>query len=141
MRVATKSIYKQFKLAFDPTGESTVTIRQAKSGDLVHMDNLFKEQTQIWDGDDFNTIQLKKQFNPQEVKRERAYLTLVAADIEDEEGNPIFRFKDGPNGPQLAMSRADFVTAWNELPPMLTEEIHDLVQAQNPVWNPAASGE
>jgi hypothetical protein len=140
MKIAIKPVVKTFKLAFDEEGIATVTIRQATTGDLVHMDNLFKEQTQIWEDGDFGTIQLKKEFNPQEVKRERAFRTLVGADLEDEDGNAIFRFSENSNGTRLAMSRTEFIKAWDDLPPTLTEEIHDLVQIMTPAWNPNASG-
>lgn len=141
MKISIKPVVKVFKLAFDHEGEATVTVRQATTGDLVHMDNLFKEQTQIWEDGDYGTIQLKKEFNPQEIKRERAFLTMVGLDVEDEDGNPLFRFKDTPNGSVLAMSRGEFIRAWDLLPPLLTEEIHDYIQLMTPAWNPNYQGE
>lgn len=137
-KISLKPIVKTFTLIWDEDGEATVTIRQARTGDLIHMDDLFKEQTQIWEDGDFGKIQLRKEFNPQEVKRERAYLTLVGCDITDEDDNPIFRFRQTSNGSELAMNRTEFFRQWGVLPSELTEEIHRYIQIMNPIWDPNA---
>lgn len=142
MKVKIKPITKQFPLKGDETGLSTVTIRQIKTADLVQLGDLFSEQTQVWDDAELGKMQLKNKWNPQALKQERAYRTLVAADISSEEtGESLFKFKQTKNGPELDMSRKDFIEAWGSLDAELTDEIYDYVVEVNPVFNPNASGE
>lgn len=141
MKLKIKPIVKQFALKFDEAGEATVSIRQIKTADLVQLADLFSEQTQIWDDVDLGTIQLKRKWNPEELKQERAFRTLVGADLQDEDGVNLFKFKQGKNGPELDMQRADFITAWGSLEPALTDEIYEYVKEVNPVFDPASAGE
>ncbi len=142
MKVKIKPITKVFPLKGDESGLSTVTIRQVKTDDLVQLGELFSEQTQIWDDAELGKMQLKNKWNPQALKRERAYRTLVAADIEGEEsGENLFKFKQGKNGPELDMSHNEFIKAWGLLDADLTDEIYEYVKEVNPVFDPNASGE
>lgn len=142
MKLKIKPIVQQFKLEYDVEDKSTVSIRQVKTGDLVRLGDLFSEQTQIWDDVDLGTIQLKRKWNPEELKRERAYCTLVGIDLMDEDsGEDLFKFKTTKNGPELDMSRAAFILVWDNLPPELTSEIYRYVVAVNPVFDPNSSGE
>ena len=142
MKLKIKPIVKQFKLDYDVEGNSTVTIRQIKAGDLVQLGDLFADQTQVWDDDDFGTVKLQRKWNAEELKQERAYRTLVGLDLTVEEtGEDWFTFKDGRNGPELNMSRAAFIERWGLLDPELANEIYQHVVEMNPVFDPNASGE
>lgn len=142
MKISLKPTAQTFKLSIDPEGQATVTVRQARTGDLVRLGNLFSEQTQIWDDEQLGKVMLQRKWNPEELMRERAFCTLVGIDLEDEEtGEPIFRFREGKNGPELAMTRNAFCRAWDALPVELTQEIYNNVLEVNPQWDPARQGE
>ena len=142
MKIKIKPITQKFPLKGDETGLSTVTIRQIKTADLVQLGDLFSEQTQIWDDAELGKMQLKNKWNPQALKQERAYRTLVDADLQSEEtGESLFKFKQGKNGPELDMSRVEFIAAWGLLDSDLTDEIYEYVKKVNPVFDPNASGE
>lgn len=142
MKLKIKPITQQFKLDYDVEGNSTVTIRQIKTGDLVQLGDLFSEQTQVWNDDDFGQVQLKRKWNAEELKQERAFRTLVGLDLTvDETGDSWFKFRDGKNGPELDMSRAAFIERWGLLDPALANEIYKCVVLVNPVFDPSTSGE
>lgn len=142
MKIKIKPIVKIFTLK-DSEGLSTVTIRQVKTADLIQLAELFAEQTQVWDDVDVGTIQMKRKWNMEALKQERAFCTLVGADLQNEEtGVDIFKFKSGKNGPELAMNRNEFIEAWGSLDGDLTDEIYEFVKEVNPVFDPEAkSGE
>lgn len=140
MKVAILPITEAFPIRMDTDGKATVTFRQARTGDNIALANLFNEQSRVFGNDD--RIELKQRWNYEEVKRMRVYLTLVgAAEMEDENGQPIFRFTDGKNGPRLAMSEVEFNKVWALLPEELTDELHTYCLIVNPQWNPALAGE
>ena len=142
MKLKIKPIIKTFKLEYDVEGQATVTVRQIKTGDLVRLGDLFSEQTQVWDDEDYGTVQLKRKWNAEELKQERAYCSLVGLDLTIEETDePWFRFKEGKNGPELDMSRAAFIERWGLLDPELATEIYSYVVKMNPVFDPNATGE
>lgn len=142
MKLKIKPIVKTFKLDYDVDGQATVTCRQIKTGDLVRLGDLFSEQTQVWNDDDYGQVQLKRKWNAEELKQERAYCSLVGLDLTVEEtGEPWFKFKEGRNGPELDMSRTAFIERWGELDPDLATEIYRHVVEVNPVFDPNASGE
>lgn len=139
MKVKMKPTNVRFELVCDPDGEAAVTIRQARTGDFREIQNLFAEQNRVFGTQaDDNRVEVKQRFNFEELKRKRAYLTLVGAEgMDDEEGQPIFRFKDSQYGPVLSMSEREFNGVWDQLPPDVTDEIDACVLKVNPMWNPA----
>lgn len=146
MRIAIKPVIQDFELDFrvpdEPDARCHVAIRQARTGEQVRIGNLFADQTQIWDDESFGTVQLKRKWNPEELKQFRAYLTLVGCDLEDEDGSPIFQFRETKNGPELSMSQNSFYAAWGKLPAELTDEIHRKILKVNPQWDfSGAAGE
>ena len=135
MKISMKPETQQFKLGFDPSGEATITIRQARTGDVIKLGDLFSNQTRTWDEDAKDMVKLTQKWNPDELKRERAFLTVVGLDLEDNSGKPIFKFKeDKAFGASLDMSRSAFIKVWNILPSELTEEIHTWILQVNPQW-------
>jgi hypothetical protein len=136
-KISMKPITQTFKLSIDDAGETTVTIRQARTGDVIHIGNLFSKQTRVWDDAEFGTVKLQQDWNYEELKRERAFRVMVGCDlIAEESDNPIFRFREGKTGSELAMSQNDFYRAWDALPSEITTEIHQYIQIVNPQWDP-----
>jgi len=145
MRLNLKPLVKDFELDYrsdiDPDARATVSIRQASTGEQLRIAGLFSEQTQIWDDAEIGTVQLKRKWNPHELHRFRAYLTMAGCDIEDDDGDPLFKFRNTKSGAELAMSQAQFNAAWDALPPELTQEIHQKVLEVNPQWDFSRQGE
>jgi hypothetical protein len=141
MKVTTKPVVRTFRLKCDPEEEAAVTIRQARTGDNIELNKLTENQSRVWREDE-NAIEMKTKWNPELMKRKRAYLTLVGTEgIVDEEGNPLFLFKEGKNGPELAMTEHRFNKAWDMLPTDVTDEISDYILVVNPQWDPRYVGE
>lgn len=141
MAVAMKPVSRRFELQSDPG--STINVRQVRTGDLVHLGNLFSDQTHEWEEQEVGRVRMTRKWNFEELKRERVYVTLVGCDIVSEETNePIFKFREGKRGPELDMTPAQFYAVWGALPVEITDEIYNYVLVVNPVFgNPKAQGE
>lgn len=140
LRLSTKPTEETITLSADPSGETFVVIRQATTGDMVKIGNAFGDQTQIFDDDRTNSLKIQKKWNPAELQRMRAYLTIVGCNIEDDNGNPWFKFRDGANGP-LPGDQGLFFKAWDRLPPNISQELYEAVLSVNPQWNPLLEDE
>lgn len=144
-RLKLKSVVRDFVLDWrsddDPDAEVEVTIKQASTGENIRINELFSEQTQIWDDAAFGQVQLKRKWNPEALKRYRVYLTLCGCNLTDEEGNDLFRFRNTKRGPELAMGQNEFFEIWDALEPALTAEIHQRVLEMNPQWDWSRMGE
>lgn len=147
--LSMKPTVKTFRLTrLDPSGETTVTIRQATAGDVKRVGDLFSEQTQIFDDGDGTSIKIQKKFNYAELNRYRAYLTLadcnIQREVETSDGKIVtedwFKFVER-NGVRRIQSEGDFYQAWDALPQEVVEEIVDYVLDVNPMWDPNAQGE
>jgi hypothetical protein len=132
-------IEKEFKLeetdaAYANEGDeaTTVIIRQATQAQHERRSRLWSELKQEVFGDRVNpdSVLLIQNINFAELYRVEASLTLVGCNIEDEEGIPLFKFKDG----KLKMSESDFKTAWGKLPPLVANEIRDKIVEVNITW-------
>jgi len=142
MKLSTRPVVKKFKLSFDPTGETTMTAKQARTADVIAIANLFAETTRSYDDEYVGRIEYKQKWNHEEFKRECALRTLIELDLEDAETEqPLFRFKEGSYGPVLAMSGSEFAQAWGILPPELVDEIFANILEVNPQWGPVLKGE
>lgn len=141
MKINTKPETQTFVLKSDPDGKASITVRQARTGDNIELAKLFDEQSRVW-GEDDNRVELKQRWNYELIKRKRAFRTLAGAtELLDEDGNELFRFREGKNGPELAMSEDSFNRVWGILPPEVTTEISEYVLVVNPQWNPFLVGE
>ena len=124
----------------DPSGETTATVRQATTGDMIAIGNTFGEQTQIFDDGD-ETIKIKKKWNPDELKRYRCWRCLIGCNIVNKETQePWFTFREGNHGSEPGVQAA-FFKAWDSAVPAVTEALHNAVLTVNPQWNYAAQGE
>jgi len=143
MKVVSKPIIETFKLETDPDGDATVTVRQAREGENIERAAAFAETTRMYtqDSDD---MQIKQRYNRRELVRLEAYLTLGrVTGIVDEDGNELFKSKDGKDGPSVreGMSQNDFNHSWGLLAPDVVAEIVGYVYDVNPTWDFTRSGE
>lgn len=138
MKLQMKPLSQSYKLEFDPEGNSTVGVRQATSGDELRLASL--SENQGWRDSDRGGRVLELTWNPRVRERLQAFMTLTHADLEGEDDKPIFRFKDGKNGPEIAMTEHEFNKAWDSLPTKLVDEISEHVLDCNPQWG-TSSGE
>lgn len=127
---------KQFRLeAWDPEGDSYVTIRQARQWQHEKREDLFAETSRIWREGDLGEVEMKQRVSFSEVMRTEVELTLVDSNLVDENQKPVFKFRKMENGRQiLDMTKAEFAYAWGLLEPALAREIHEKVFELNPQW-------
>lgn len=136
MKIQLTALTQDFLLKDDPDGKSTVTIRQASAGDAIHLVGLFSKQRRVWNDEEVGKMSLEYDWNHEQLKRERAFLTLVGADLESEDGVPIFKFTEQDGELKLAMTKNQFYKVWDQLSIELTDEIHDHILSLNPQWSP-----
>lgn len=128
-----------FPLASDPTGETNVTIRQATQYGHELRETLFSEASrivrnagQIGGGQE---IELKQRLSGSEIARKEVFLTLVGSNVQDENGQPLFRFGlDGSSRQVLLDDEATFALKFGRLPHAWANEIHSFVGEVNPDW-------
>lgn len=114
----------------DPT---TVTIIQAREGGNLQRLQLWEKFERTFEAGADGDIKVAQEVNPSVVKRREVFLTLVASNIEVEDGDkvkPLFKFP---------LKEAEFNLAWAKLPPVMADEIHEKVLEVNLDW--AVSGE
>jgi hypothetical protein len=119
-------------------GASMVTVCQATQGGHELRNDLFSEFKREYDG---ATIRVVQRISFDDIRRREVFLTLCACNIMDESGKkPLFTFLNGHLSDEVV-----FRSAWNKLPPIIANEIHEKVLEMNPLWNenavPAVEGE
>lgn len=136
MRVQIAPVVSTFKLRWHPDGyegePAEIIVRQASTGDMLRLAKLHEEQTQVVSvrESDNSQVQFQQKWNPEERKRKQAFLTLAGCTIEDENGEPIFQFKDN----RISMPELTFCRIWDALPYDLTDEIHRCIARVNRQW-------
>lgn len=140
-RVLSKPTVIDFVLDYvfeeTPDEPGHVSFRQARAGEQRRLANLNAEQTQTWDDTSLGKIQLTRRWNPEDIKQFRVFLTMAGCDLANEDGAPLFRFKEG----RLSMAQAEFLAAWDTLPVELANELHQKCLVANPQWDFANQGE
>jgi hypothetical protein len=127
---------KEFQLLqSDPSGETTILVRQATMRENTLRADLWATASRIMRDGMGSEIELKQRISMPEIMEREVYLTLVACNIEAESG-PLFKFaRDSSTGrPYLSMSEAKFHEAWGMLPADVALEIHSKVIEVNPTW-------
>lgn len=127
MRLSKKSVEKVFVKDFAEESAS-ITVRQATVGDNIKRNELLSEASLVIN-DNFLGQEIKQTINPMELQRYQAYLTLSAANFEDEDGKPWFVF----NKNKVA-DEATFEAAYNLLPQEVADWISESVLELNPQW-------
>ena len=143
MKVSMKPVTKEFALSGDSSGDSKVIIKQVTAGDERKLAAMNEDTTQVWDPHSKKLTGIKQKWNPENLKRERIWVTMISADIEDEEkpGACLFPSKQGQNGLERAFSREQFNTYYDALPSPLWEEIYGYVVDVNPHWSTLDEGD
>lgn len=124
MALKVKPIRKKFHLArldqmYDNEGEPTyVEIRQATVQDA-------------------NGIQWDPELPLSTLFEDQIYCTLCDANLEDEDGEPYFDFKNG----ELAMTKNQFKKAFQKMPQEIGLEIHAAVLEINTQWGDSLAQE
>jgi len=136
--VSMKPILDTFPLEqLDSTGETTVTVRQATTGDVRKIGDLFGKQTQIFNTEEEGQIKIEKDWNFDTLKCYRAFLTITDCNIVDEATQlPVFKFVER-SGLSRPVSETAFNAAWDALHYDVTEEIYERVLDMNPMWRAA----
>jgi hypothetical protein len=132
----TAPIKKEFHLEetdklFENDGDPTrVIVRQATQSHHERRSDLWAELKQrVMDDDSVIMIQ---HLSIPELHRIEVFCTFSACNIAAEDGEALFKFKNG----ELDMTEAQFTKAWGKLPPQVAAEIHLKVLEVNPTWKP-----
>lgn len=124
---------KKTDKAFESEG-TYVTIRQATQYEQEKRQAVFADLRSKF-GEDGTMFELVQSLNQPQLHRVEAMLTLADANLEDENGEPLFKFKtDGKGRSRIAMSERDFITAWGALPMIVSDEIIEKVHEVNVSW-------
>jgi hypothetical protein len=141
MIIALKPTLKSFNLKSHP--EVEVTVRQASENENISRNDMFAKSTRIFDDNELGEIRVQQEYNRRKLWRREAYLTLASiSGINDPDGNPLFRTKDGKDGERIsrAMTETEFNEMWGALPSSVVDEIvEQCVHEVNVTW--AAKGE
>jgi len=131
----TAPLEKTFELLqTDPAGETSVTIRQAtRAAQDARMD-LTAEASRIWNDAEVGRVEVKQRISLADLQRMEVLMTLCACNIEDEDGQPLFKFKRDSTGRSHLASEKQFEHAWGSLPDEVAREIHSKVVEVNPQW-------
>lgn len=119
--------------ALENTGDpTTIKVIQAREGQNLERLQLWEKYERTFQvaGD----VKVAQEVNPAAVRRKEVFLTLVACNIEIEDGkggsHPLFTFP---------LKEKQFNEAWAKLPSIIADEIHEKVLEVNLDW--ALSGE
>ena len=108
-------------VTWDPDGETSVWIRQARQGQHARREALFAK-TKVQRGDDGVTEVYEW---PTELSRLECCLTFEDANIIGPDAKPMFR---------KGMAESEFNKAFDDLPPELAQEWHTAVRQVNRQW-------
>ena len=124
----------------DPTGETKITIKQATTREHTLRAEMWATASRIMRDGMGSEVELKQRISFPEIVRREVFLTLVACNIQAENGEPLFKFAQDSttSRPYLAMSEDKFAVAWGLLPIEIALEIHSKVIEVNPTWGNAA---
>lgn len=137
-----KRVYLNLPTDIDPEQEMYVEIRPATQRDHEKRASLNSDFRQSQDEDGQIVMEYRIEYEKQ--RRIEVYLTLADCNIEvpdpfDETGEkfvPLFRFRKEQGRMVLAMTEAEFNTAWGNLPQEVARSIHAAVLKVNPEWEP-----
>lgn len=115
--------------ALDNTdGATMITIRQATQGDFELVNDLTSTFKREYDGEKVSAIQ---RISFDDIRRKQVYLTICACNLQDVDGNDLFKF----NKDERPTTEEAFRRAWYKLPPVVADEIHEFVLQMNPLWD------
>jgi hypothetical protein len=106
---------------------TTVTIRQAIQGDVELRNALFTDFTREYDG---RIVKVTQRISYDDIRRLEIFLTLCGCNIDNDKGEPLFKFAN-----ERLTDRGAFEKAWATLPPVIAIEIGEKVLEMNPLWS------
>ena len=126
--------------AYDSEGTS-ITVRQATQYEHEKRQAVFADLRSRF-GEDGTMFELVQSLNQPELHRVEVMLTLSNANLQDEDGDLLFKFKEDSKGrSRIAMTEREFTKAWGGLPLIVTGEIVEKVHEINTDWaGPAGEG-
>jgi len=127
-------VEKTIKLASDEAQEAFVVVRQATQGDVDSIEDLRSSGTEYSYSDaEWGQTRVKPSKGTAEIRRRQVYLTLCESNIQDENGNELFK-TTMVNGHKRMADVVSFERAWALLDPALAAEIYQAVLSVNPQW-------
>lgn len=126
----------------DPDQEAFVVVRQASRAEDDRRSQLGSTSSRIY-REGSKEVEVKGSYVYADQQRLEVFLTLCDCSIEipdltkTDTYKKLFRFQRGTdNKLRVAMSEADFNTAWGLLPADWAEAVHRAVLQVNPKWDP-----
>ena len=118
---------------WDPAGEDTVTIRQATQGVVEGLENFRTSNNEYqWNDREQGKTVMKTNRGSAEIRRLQVRETLVGSNLQDTEGQPVFKTFHFENESDIL----SFNRAWEALDPELAKEIFEKILEVNPQWAP-----
>lgn len=150
MKISSIPLSEQFDLKTDPSGETTIIVRQAREGENIERNDFFSKITRVYEDPMLGSmgldgrLKLQVEQNEKRLRRKEAYLTLGSVTgLTYEDGTELFRSQDTVDGRSVkaAMSEEAFNRAWALLPSDMATEISEHVRSVNLAWSPEGAGE
>ena len=128
LQPATKTSYRLEKSdeEFKSDTPTMIEVHLATQGAVEARNELWSEYIREVEGT--KTI-IHQRLSFDDVRRKEVFLTLASCNIEDENGKPLFTFKDNHLSDEVS-----FKKAWDQLYPSIANEIHEKVLECNVVW-------
>ena len=108
-----------------------ISVRQATQAAQEKRGALFADIIREW-SNNAEGFRMVQRFSFEELKRIEVQLTLAGSNLEDSDGNALFKFNDKG----FITDVVAFARAWGSLPPMVASEIHNKVIDLNVDWKP-----
>ena len=120
---------------------TTVTIRQATQRQHMLRADKYANLTQEINQESPEVNRYITKFNQFDLYMTEAFLTMVGCDLQDYEGNNLFKFRSDTKGHQyLDMTQDAFRQAWGSLLKEIAEEITEKVHEVNLLWRLSGEG-
>lgn len=120
----------------DILGDMTITVRQARQGDIMAINALMDEQVIEYqygeDGKPVSSRSIQK-LSGDKIVAKRVYRTLIGCNltVDEDEGKNWFTFKETDHGVEPGNENR-FMEAWGSLNPAIAEAIYKGVCEVNP---------
>ena len=121
--------------AFDKDGETTGTYRQPSRHQVALHQQLMGRDSRA-----LSTNEGMAFINPVTIEESRAvevWLTLIACNLEDAKGKPLFKFTKRGDKSELNMTWEEFWAAWGNIAePQVAQELWEGAMDVSPDWDP-----
>ena len=118
---------------WDPTGETTVTVRQATQGVVDKLENFRTSNNEYqWDDKEQGKTTMRTNRGSAEIRRLQVRETMESSNLPGPDDMPLFKTFSYKNDSDILA----WEKSWDTLPPELAEEIVEKVYEVNPQWAP-----